>query len=299
MTNTTQSNDLRFSTSKTVGKKTIYVKIRLNDECKKDFSITGDIYEAGKPKTDRYFITGGCIHEDILKHFPEFKIFVNLHLCDYSGIPMYAVENGFYHLKEGFNNTKPSDKNFKKEFCSHYRITPKQFEVLNTSNNQSQYALNIQKLGILTQWKTEALRAIKLLEEMTGNKFVVDSKRTQFNAPTAKQIQEENKKIKSGYYTPKAVEKRVQAVKDKEIHDLKKEAKKEIGKINEELTIKIYVLSKGLSIDNFIFYNHSKEAVFNWSDATYYKSITKEEFDRFMKNSDLPKNVTFKFGKGK
>ena len=82
VTTTTAKNDLRFSTSKTVGNETIYVKIRLNDECKnghQDFSITGDIYKAGEPKTDSNHICGGCIHEEIEKHFPEFKIFINLH----------------------------------------------------------------------------------------------------------------------------------------------------------------------------------------------------------------------------
>src|SRR6187431_1139451 len=108
----TQTNDIRFKISKTIGKETIYVSIRLNDECKnghQDFSITGNLYEADKPKIDRYNICGGCIHDEIIKFYPEFKQFIDLHLSDYEGIPMYAVENGFYHLTQGFNNTKPNN----------------------------------------------------------------------------------------------------------------------------------------------------------------------------------------------
>ncbi len=51
-----QSNALRHTATKTVGNEVITVKIRLNDECKnghQDFSITGDIYEAGKPMADK------------------------------------------------------------------------------------------------------------------------------------------------------------------------------------------------------------------------------------------------------
>ena len=112
-----KSNDLRFSTSKKIqyfGKaSTIYVEIRLNDQCSnghQDFSITGDIYEnqTGN-KNDRYHATGGCIHEHILKHFPQFKIFVDLHLCDYKGNPMYTDANRFYHIKQGFDRLEKGE----------------------------------------------------------------------------------------------------------------------------------------------------------------------------------------------
>ena len=77
------------------------IKIRLDDECEnghQDFSITGDIYQKGKPKTDRYFLSGGCIHEEILKVRPDLKIFVNLHLSDYDGVPMHPTANMIYFL---------------------------------------------------------------------------------------------------------------------------------------------------------------------------------------------------------
>ena len=131
------TNSLIYKTSKVIGDNVIYVTIRLNDECKnghQDFAITGDIYK-GQNKADRNHIAGGCIHEEILKHFPQFAPFVLLHLCDYKGIPAHPTANGFYHLTNGFNKTPINSPKFKAEFCEYYRISAPQFDVLNTSKN--------------------------------------------------------------------------------------------------------------------------------------------------------------------
>lgn len=291
-----QTNNLVYTTSKTVGNETIYVSIRLNDECKnghQDFSITGDIYVAGKPKADKYHIAGGCIHEEIEKHFPEFASFVKLHLCDYAGIPMYAVENGFYHLRNGFNNTKPENKSFKNEFCEYYRITSKQFDVLNTSRNQLQYALNIQNLGIIEQWKAEADKAIEYLEQLTGESFLVDSKRTQFNAPTDEQIKEEHEKQKNGYYTPEAEAKREAEKAIGIIEKLAAKRDKEINKATTEFEVKKQVLLIGgeKALDNCIFYNHTNTLSFNWRS---YDMISEELINKIKSEIVLPEGVTIK-----
>lgn len=54
------------------------------------FSVTG-------------FTTGicGCCHEDLLKRWPELRPIIDLHLSDDTGMPMYAVENGYYWLQQG------------------------------------------------------------------------------------------------------------------------------------------------------------------------------------------------------
>ena len=59
-------------------------KILLADDCKNNicnWSITADIYE--QRKNERFvWCAGGCCHEEILKHFPQFKMFVDLHLSN-------------------------------------------------------------------------------------------------------------------------------------------------------------------------------------------------------------------------
>lgn len=56
------------------------------------FSVTATLYE------NRRDVAGGCMHEDVLRHFPDLADLVALHLSSIDGAPMYGVENGFYHL---------------------------------------------------------------------------------------------------------------------------------------------------------------------------------------------------------
>jgi hypothetical protein len=66
------------------------------------FSITGEIWKANKKgeKTGEDCHTGGGIHDEILKHFPDMQDIVALHLSDKNGIPMFAIANGYYWYKE-------------------------------------------------------------------------------------------------------------------------------------------------------------------------------------------------------
>lgn len=320
-----KTNDLRHNTTKLnvdcYGEKAdIIVKVRLNDECKnghQDFAITANIYKHGR-RGDHALLAGGCCHEEILKPFPEFKIFVNLHSSDASGIPMYAVENGFFHLRDGFNNTKPTNKDFKKEFCNYYRMTSKQFETINESENKLEYAILLKELGILEQWKNEANKAIKMLESLTGDEFVNDSKESQYHTPKAEEVQNFTKQKKAGYYSlenkrKRAAEKRIIDKKAK-IAKIKNDCSKSVAKHERERDVKLWLIShierlnkkalnrkKGFNLDftfdNYIYYNHTQELKFNWLD--YKQGMGKDTFKIFCDNlnesdfNKLPHNIKF------
>lgn len=69
------------------------VKIRYDDECgngHNTFAITADLYENGRN------VSGGCLHEEIEKHFPELAPLIKWHLCSSDG-PMHYVANTLYH----------------------------------------------------------------------------------------------------------------------------------------------------------------------------------------------------------
>lgn len=285
-----KANSLIYKTSKLFTKngkeRRIYVSIRLNDECKnghQDFAITGNIYAHPSIKTDRYYVSGGCIHDDILIHFPEFSPFVRLHLCDYLGAPMYPSANGLFHLQNGFNNTKPTEEGFKAEYCEYYRITPAQFDVLSQSENKIEFAILLDELGILAQWKVEADAAIKQLEALTGNEFVIDSTRSNHTPPTIEEITLFRARTAAGYYTPEAKTQRAIdakiAAKAKAITDLTEEANNKIAKIRHELELELCLLRNDVPTDNVIIYDHKKEIAFNWKG--YGNTYTAEEIKAF------------------
>ena len=80
--------------------------IRYNDECKNGhntFSITLDMYEKykipyegyrlhNKSKIKCYLSSWGCLHDLVIKYFPDFKHLIKWHLCSTDG-PMYYIEN--------------------------------------------------------------------------------------------------------------------------------------------------------------------------------------------------------------
>ncbi|MES2727570.1 MAG: hypothetical protein V4643_10750 [Bacteroidota bacterium] len=293
-TEQTATNSLVFKTSKMGVKEDIFVSIRLNDECKnghQDFAITGDIYEAGKPKTDRYHIAGGCIHEEIAKSFPEFTPFIKLHLCDYKGIPMHCSANGFYHLRQGFNSTKIDSPRFQNEYCEYYRITNEQFAALNKAENEIQFAFLLERSGIFEQWEQYANKAIEYLETLTGKKFLVDSTKSQYHAPTQEQREQEAERVRSGYYTPQQKAIRADLKAAELLTKLEQERDKVINKAKLEFEVKLAVLKAGgkKAVDNCIFYNHTNQVAFNWKG---YDQLSTSELETVLSKLVLPEGVT-------
>ena len=80
----------------------IKITIRYDDECgnkHNSFAITGTVYSSRNSTLDRYFVTGSCIHDEIIEHFPEFAHLIKWHLCN-SDAPMYYVANTTYHARD-------------------------------------------------------------------------------------------------------------------------------------------------------------------------------------------------------
>ena len=77
----------------------IVAKLRYDDECNNGhntFAITGEIWKARNGvKVGRDMESGGCIHEDIAKHFPELAPLIKWHLCSSDG-PMHYIGNTVY-----------------------------------------------------------------------------------------------------------------------------------------------------------------------------------------------------------
>lgn len=74
--------------------------VRYDDQCgngHNSFSITGTT--EGKLRSRWTDYSGGCIHEEIVKHFPELAHLIKWHLCSSDG-PMHYISNTTYHASD-------------------------------------------------------------------------------------------------------------------------------------------------------------------------------------------------------
>lgn len=81
----------------------IEVQIRYDDECNNGhntFAITGTLYKTQTGTSDKLIDVCGCIHDEIIKYFPELAKYIKWHLTSADG-PMHYIENTMYHLKQG------------------------------------------------------------------------------------------------------------------------------------------------------------------------------------------------------
>lgn len=256
---------MNFKTSKIIKDIDFTVKIKLDQ----DFSINADIYEANKPKIDKYQIACGCLHKEILEHFPEFKLFVDLHLCDWEGIPTYAVENGFYYLKNGFNNKSLNETDFATKFCKIYNLTIEQFNLLKEAKSEIHYYLILKDSDILQSWKKLANEAIKKLEKLTNGTFGMKNVKSNLHTPSFEKILED----------------------EKFIEELIEKANREIESIKFELDLKkqLFKLGGEKFIEGIIYYSHNETIKFNWRN----NNLSEKEISFIKDNLKLPTNIKF------
>lgn len=295
-----KTNELIYKCSKEVNDKIVYVTIKLNDERKNghnDFSITGKVYQKGKPKTDKYMISCGCCHDEILEAFPEFKLFVNLHLCSSDGYPSFLGQNAAYWMSIGED---------KKAMCD-LRCDSDMYDQLYPYHiNNLLFKKAIAGYGLLDIWSKQAKKAISYLERLTGNDFV-ENKHVPFFSEKEIELIESGmtcyknwkKKgielIESGSVTLDSIlNKREMEKQDKRAKQIEKIEKKYSEQIaGAELEKKVRLLMLDFNSDNWIWYSHSATLCFNWK--SYERKVTKEEVEAFMKENNVAIDFNIEF----
>lgn len=260
----------------------VITTIKLHDECKNgtcSWSITG-ILQQKKGNGRFYDIGHGCIHEEILKASPKLKMFVDLHLCDWRGTPLYPVETGYYFLQK--------DKKQAKEYL---RVTDEEKEY---------FKYQLFALSIVERWQAESKKAIQALEELTGDVWVKESEERHRFVLSDEEREEMEGKILSGYYTESAIQERKEAERIAKIEKRKNEViktfEKRINKATKEKDVKLAILGAGLLSDNYIYYVEGNNVVFNY--YSYHDKVTEEEYNNMLKNIDyslLPEGIKFEF----
>lgn len=272
----------------------VIATIKLNDECKNgtcSWSITGTLQQ--KKGNGRFYDIGhGCIHEEILKAFPKLKMFVDLHLCNWRGTPLYPVENGYYFLQE--------DKKQAKEYL---RVTDEEMEILSKCDNKEYFKYQLFALSIVKRWQAESKKAIQALEELTGDVWVNPYKESEERhrfVLSDEEREEMEGKILSRYYTESSIQERKEAERIAKIEKRKNEViktfEKRINKATKEKDVKLAILGAGLLSDNYIYYVEDNNVVFNY--YRYHDKVTEEEYNNMLKNIDyslLPEGIKFEF----
>lgn len=207
----------------------------------------------------------------------HYRLFQRLHLCDSNGIPIHVVANGFYHLK-----TAPMNHT---EYQRYYRITPAQYKALSVSVDELQFKHLLLSLGIIAQWKAEATKAIAKLEELTGLGFFSRATRSNFTEPTPEEAAEYARRIKTGYYTKKAIRMRQKATERARIKEAKavilRDYKQAALKAKVDRTLRSLLLNRiGEDLYNKpLYYTHNNTLAFNWGGTT---PIARAIYDGFI-----------------
>lgn len=252
----------------------VITTIKLHDECKNgtcSWSITG-ILQQKKGNGRFYDIGHGCIHEKILKASPKLKMFVDLHLCDWRGTPLYPVENGYYFLQK--------DKKQAKEYL---RVTDEEMEILSKCDDKEYFKYQLFALGIVERWQAESKKAIQTLEELTGDVWV----------NPYKESEERHRFVLSDEEREEA--ERIAKI-EKRKNEVIKTFEKIINKATKEKDVKLAILGAGLLSDNYIYYVEGNNVVFNY--YSYHDKVTEEEYNNMLKNIDyslLPEGIKFEF----
>lgn len=254
----------------------IVVEIRLNDECKnghQDFAITGTTSNGNR------WESGGCIHDEILEQFPEYKIFVDLHLSDYNGMPMHFRANAIYHA---------GGKDI--EALESYGFNAVEiYDLTNIIDLDDEYHFDmyVMQSGYLQRRLEMAKRATKLMEELTGQIFKNTSIRSNYKPLTEEQVNEYTKRAINDYYTPEAIIARKEEKINKKIYEkiskLTCTHNDKIRTLNIEYEVNKQILKMGIFNTNYIMYKDN-ELTLNWRE---YGLLSSEEIDKIRKTLDM------------
>lgn len=137
------------------------------------FSITGEVDR--QAKNNRWMQEKcGCIHDDIIKHFPKLQPLVDIHLSDENGVPMHAYANAGYWA--GHCKIQP-EKNTD-ILAKHLRVSKEKANEMTTYINhhygefdkittpESAWANTCQDFDLPKQWAAEAEAALELLNKI-------------------------------------------------------------------------------------------------------------------------------------
>lgn len=293
-----KKNELKYNETKQIGKNTfIDVEIGLK-------YIEANGYSYFCATGEKYNLNGGiknvfdfgCIHDEIVKYFPEFKIFVNLHGNDSYGMPEYMLSN----LKFAIDNNKID------AICRTLHISKGMAkEIICWGEDIDYLKYFLEENDIIYHLRSKAKKAIKLLEKLTGDEFENPDILGIFDyIPLGKEGKDRIKKMhEKGYFTiDNVIKRRGEKMREIQMQRLESEKKKlesEKKEIDNEIQVLQYLFDRGIRIDCHAYLRSVNILAINLlknGDGV----MTEKEYKDFIDSIDyskLPKNISFEFNK--
>lgn len=293
-----KKNELKYKGTKKIGENTVIdVEIGLRYIKENGYSYfyaVGDVYELKRMREK--VISSGSIHEEILKYFPEFKIFVQLHVNSSYGMPVHMLSN----LKFAIDNNKID------EICRYLGISDVMAKELICWGEEIDYIKYfLEENDIIYHLRSKANKAIKMLEELTGNEFENPDVLGIYDyEPLNNDTKEKIKKMhENGYFTmDNVIKRRDEKIKELNLKFLEKEKmklEKEKREIDNEIKVFQYLYDEGISLNN-----HAYLRSVNVLAINLYKNrgnaMSEEDYKRFLDSVDyskLPTGIEFEFNK--
>lgn len=293
-----KKNELKYKKTKKIGENTfIDVEIGLRyikENFYSYFYVIGDVYELKRAR--KKIIYSGCIHEEILEYFPEFKTFVQLHGNSSYGMPLHMISNIKFYI----------DNNEIDAICSSLGISDVMAKELICWGEEIDYLKYfLEENDIIYHLRSKANKAIKLLEELTGNEFDNPDVLGIYDyMPLDNDTREKIKKMhENGYFTMDNVIKRENdRIKDLNIKRLESEKiklEKEKREIDNEIQVLEYLCDKCISLDSHAYLRGVNVLAINLF-KNRENAMSEEDYKRFLDSVDyskLPKDITFEFNK--
>lgn len=224
------------------------INISLDDDCHNghhDFHVTGE-FSVPDLQIEHF----GAILDIIKKMAPEYALLCDLHMCTWNGQPMCVVGNGMYWVKR--SQMKGEE---------YLMLEEGEYEVLRyATDNKTMFAYALERLGVIERMKKRGEEGVKMLEELTGDKWI--------NPYESKPLLEPEKyhdceiRYNAGYCTERNYELRRQKEKERRRDELREEArlKREKGMEKVEKEYILDLVMAGFGCDNY-FYNERSNYV--------------------------------------
>lgn len=293
-----KKNELKYKETKQIGKNTfIDVEIGLRYIKENGYSYfyaVGDVYEL--KRMQEKVISSGCIHEEILKYFPEFKTFVQLHGNSSYGMPMHMISN----IKFAIDNNEIDT------ICCYLGISDVMAKELICWGEEIDYIKYfLEENDIIYHLRSKANKAIKMLEELTNDEFENPDVLDLYDYyPLNNDTKEKIKKMhENGYFTmDNVIKRRDEKIKELNLKFLEKEKtklEKEKREIDNEIKVLEYLCDEGISLINHAYLRSVNVLAINLYENRG-NAMSEEDYKRFLDNVDyskLPTGIEFEFNK--